>query len=69
MGRVILTGLTKNNHHKLSLDYTVVEGIEKCVVNCKCGWRGELKMFRHYGGTKELERLWDDHSRTKVKKA
>ncbi len=69
MGRVILTGLTKNKHHDLSLDYIEVDGDEKCVVNCKCGWQGELEMFRHYGGTKELERLWATHSKTRVKKA
>ena len=69
MGRVILTGLTKNKHPDLSLDYIAVDGDEKCVVNCKCGWQGKLKMFRHYGGTKELERLWATHSKTRVKKA
>jgi hypothetical protein len=68
MGRLILTGLTKNKHHELSLDYTEVNGEEKCIINCKCGWQGELKMFRHYGGTKELSRLWDVHSKVRVKK-
>jgi hypothetical protein len=68
MGQIILTGLTKNNHHEFSLEYTKVDGDDRCFVNCKCGWQGELKMFRNYGGTKELSKLWDTHSKTKVKK-
>ena len=68
MGRIILTGLTKNKHHDFSLDYIEIDGEEKCIVNCKCGWKGELMMFRHYGGTKELDKLWDTHSKVRVKK-
>lgn len=66
MGRIILTGLTKNRDHKFSLDYVVVDDKERCIVNCVCGWQGEILSFQNYGGTKELAKLWDEHSKKRI---
>ena len=30
-------------------------------------WQFELKMFRHYGGINELEKLWELHSKLRGK--
>ena len=68
MGRVILTGLTKNLQHEFQLKYETVENQERCWVMCKCGWIGELIQFGNYGGTKELSKLWDEHSKKSVRK-
>jgi hypothetical protein len=65
MGRILLTGLTKNKHHEFKLEYEIQNGTEHCIVYCKCGWRGEIKYFHNYAGVKELERLWDAHSKRK----
>lgn len=69
MGRIILTGLTKNKNHEFKLDYVVINDREVCVVECKCGWKGEIKYFQNYAGTKELAKLWETHSRLKPKKS
>ena len=68
MGKVILTGLTKNKDHEFELKYEIVEDQERCLVHCKCGWVSELFQFRNYGGTKELSKLWDVHSQKRIKK-
>lgn len=67
MGGIVLTGLTKNKHHEFKLRYVTIDEIEKCMIDCKCGWVGELLNFRNYGGTKEIARIWEQHSKIDAK--
>ena len=62
MGRLILTGLTKSAKHYFKLRYELVEGIEHCWVDCKCGYSTEILNFRTYGGVKEIEKVWTKHT-------
>ena len=63
MGRLILTGLTKNKKHEFKLRYAQDKNLEKCWVDCSCGYSEELLKFDNYGGIKELETIWDKHIR------
>jgi hypothetical protein len=65
MGRIILTGLTKNGKHEFELRYIFIDEIEHCLVVCKCGFESEIIHFNNYAGTKELSRIWDHHVKNK----
>ena len=61
MGKLIATGISKGQH-KFSLDYSEVNGKVTCVVNCACGYRVEILQFEGLGGTRELQKRWEEHT-------
>ena len=61
MGKLIATGISKGQH-KFSLDYSEVNGKVTCVVNCACGYRVEILQFEGWGGTRELQKRWEEHT-------
>ena len=60
MGKIILTGLSLENH-QFTLDYLKVEGKQICVVYCTCDYTVEIPNFRNYGGVKYLQLKWEEH--------
>jgi len=65
MGRLILTGLTRNKNHNFALRYEPTDSGERCWVDCRCGFSQELLLFHDYAGIKELERAWNSHTAKK----
>jgi hypothetical protein len=65
MGRLILTGLTKNKNHNFVLRYEPTDSGERCWVDCRCGFSQELLFFHNYAGIKALERVWTSHTAKK----
>jgi hypothetical protein len=60
MSAIILTGLSHNGH-KFSLTYPELEGVMICMAHCKCGYEVEIINFKGYGGTKDLQKMWEIH--------
>jgi Ni,Fe-hydrogenase III small subunit len=61
MGKLILTGLTKNGRHNLKLDYQKIDESTVCIVVCTCGFQKRIVHFETYAGVKELEAVWKMH--------
>jgi len=60
MGSIILTGIS-HGKHQFSLAYPEVAGVVICMAHCKCGYEVEIKNFRNYGGTRDLQMKWEKH--------
>jgi len=60
MGEIILTRLSFGNH-QFTLDYSIVEGKQKCVAYCTCDYMIEIPNFRSYGAVKYLQLKWEEH--------
>ena len=61
MGRIIITGIAKGRH-KFSLDYSEMNGKFTCVAQCACGYQVEILQFEGWGGTRELQKRWEEHT-------
>ena len=61
MGKIIATGISKGKH-KFSLDYSVVNGKVTCIARCVCGYQVEILQFEGWGGTRELQKRWEEHT-------
>ena len=60
LSRLIATGISKGPH-KFSLKYSKLHGIETCFARCACGFQVEIFQFRGWGGTRELQKRWEEH--------
>ena len=60
MGRIILTGISQGKH-KFRLEYSIVDGMEICMAQCKCGYRVQINNYWNYGGMKDLQMKWGKH--------
>ena len=60
MGKLILTGISKGRH-KFSLEYPEADGKVTCTARCACGYQVEILQFEGWGGTRELQKRWEDH--------
>ena len=63
MGRIILTGISQGKH-KFRLEYSIVQGKEICTAICKCAYEVEILYFENYGGVKDLQMKWENHTGT-----
>ena len=61
MGKLIATGISKGKH-KFYLDYSEVNGKVTCIARCACGYQVEILQFEGWGGTRELQKRWEDHT-------
>ena len=61
MGKLVATGISKGKH-KFSLDYQTIEEKIICIAKCACGYSVEIKQFEGWGGTRELQRRWEEHT-------
>lgn len=61
MGKLIATGISKGKH-KFSLDYSEVNGKVTCIARCACGYQVEILQFEGWGGTRELQKRWEEHT-------
>ena len=61
MGRLILTGVSKGEH-KFLLEYPDIDGRVICLARCTCGFQVEILQFEGWGGTRELQKRWEQHT-------
>ena len=61
MGKLILTGISKGEH-KFFLEYPNIEGRVICNARCTCGYQVEILQFEGWGGTRELQKRWEEHT-------
>ena len=60
VGSLIGTGISKGPH-KFSLEYPEIEGKVICIARCACGYQVQILQFEGWGGTRELQKRWEDH--------
>jgi hypothetical protein len=61
LGKLVATGISKGKH-KFTLDYQTIEEKIICMAECACGYGVEIKQFEGWGGTRELQRRWEEHT-------
>ena len=61
MGKLITTGIS-HGRHKFSLEYPEIDGKVTCIAKCACGYQVEILQFAGWGGTRELQKRWEDHT-------
>ena len=61
MAKLIATGLSKGRH-KFSIEYTEVNGKVTCFARCACGHEVQILQFEGWGGTRELQKKWEEHT-------
>ena len=60
MGEIIHTGVGRSGH-TTEFIYEGNGESKRCILDCKCGWRVEIKAFRNYGGVIESRIRYDEH--------
>jgi hypothetical protein len=61
LGSIILTGLSFGKH-KFSLHFFKVGEETRCLAECACGYEVEIMQFNSWGGTRELQKRWEEHT-------
>jgi len=61
VGSLIGTGISKGPH-KFSLEYPEITGKVICIARCACGYQVEILQFEGWGGTRELQKRWEEHT-------